>query len=201
MHILYLIIDMSKSMSQERLFQSLKETVQKIQQSVITPETNFSGLVAICSGGDKNKIVQAMLNPDDFKSVHNSDNGFEYKNPMEFNWLPKEKDDCKGVAPIVDCLVDLVKPTLQSITAVAKSIKGVKIKNSIIVISDGYWCGSHEKLQSFEVYYSGEKNISLVEININNNGVFNLSKSNQNYMGLNGTDENMTKKIVSLLVG
>lgn len=171
MHTLYLIIDTSKSMSSPRLFSALCETIQKIQNNLIqfpAKGISLTSLVVIQSGQDKNEIIKNTSNLNEFAT-----------------WLPKV-EECAGVAPIVKCLTDMVLPMLAA-----------SVRESIIIISDGYWCGSEAQVKDFEFYCLKDNLCSLIEININNDVVYNFTNSKSTT--LYAADENLVNKIVEQL--
>jgi hypothetical protein len=103
-------------------------------------------------------------------------------------WVPQEKD-CGGIAPIANVLEDTILPALR---------QSQLTNNTLVIVSDGYWCGPHEKVTDFELTCMEEKLAKIVEVNVNSN-VKNLTSPKN--VSLLSTENNVTKKILDVAKG
>lgn len=105
------------------------------------------------------------------------------------HWVPQEKD-CGGIAPIANVLEDTILPVLRQSNLT---------NNTLVIVSDGYWCGPHDKVTDFELTCMEEKLAKIVEVNVLMSNVKNLSIPKN--VSLLSTEDNVTKKILDVAKG
>ena len=167
MNKLFIVADTSASIRRPAALSALQEVIEKIYGDFADdPPQGFPAgvkLTCIRCGWDESSVAG------------------------KGKWLPA-LHDCGGIAPLVDCLTDTVKPLLSA-----------KARNVVAVISDGFWCGERKKLREFEYSCYESKLCALAEINIGNNSVRNLVLPQS--LRLNSFDERLTRRLAELFGG